>query len=307
MKKLFAVLLVALLALTGCGSGNETPSSKVKVGTGIVSTVDATDAGEKAGKFQTNVTYAVVVLDGDGKILQVQIDTNQNSFPVTADSVGDFTNKVTKKNLKEDYGMVKNGGSELEWYEQIAVVEKAMVGKTASELDKLGDVADVASSVSITTDGYVAAVKAAIENAVEVDAAIAKVGAASIAEPKVDGTGLEISTTVTTVALDADGKVVYSFVDVAQLKGTAEAGKVVAGDNLKTKRELGTDYGMKKAGSKLEWYEQADKFQEWTIGKTIADVLKADSDADLTSSVSIHTTSFTAGLEAAAKAAIALD
>ncbi|MEG0328581.1 MAG: hypothetical protein RR565_10790 [Erysipelothrix sp.] len=288
MKKLFAVLLVGMLVLTGCGKKEDTKKPEenaggaLKIGTGIV--VAAQE--NKAGEFESNVTYATVVLDGD-KVKQVQIDTNQNS------QAKDFTAtiKESKKILGEAYGM-KKAGSKLEWNEQIAELEKWMVGKDLAEIKKAGDNADVKASVSVNIDGYIASVEKAIANAKEVKglAKVGSVSSASVAKDKV-----EIDTTVTAVGFDKDGKVVYTFIDQAQISST---------DELRTKLEKGADYGMKKAGSKLEWNEQIAKFNEWTIGKDLKAIQGANDDKDVKATVSINKDGFVKGIEAAQKAAV---
>ena len=113
---------------------------------------------------------------------------------------------------------------------------------------------------------------------------------------KEEGNG-QADITMAAVALDADGKIVSIKLDAVQVKGTFDAnGKITADLNKETatKRDLGLDYGMKATSAKIgaikdggEWYEQADAYEEWCIGKTVAEVEKAmgadqyPTDADL--------------------------
>ena len=300
MKKILAILLVALMVLTGCskkdngGKGEETPKG-IKIGTGAVVT-EKFDA-EKA-KYESNTTYATVVFEGD-VIKYVYIDTAQNSFVVDGEAAKDFQGLGTKKERGKDYGMVANGGSKLEWFEQIAKVEEFMTGKTIKDVEaKKGD-ADLTSSVSINVDGYIAAVKDAAANAVEVkDAAKIAVGS------KTSLGGFKINTNFTAIATDADGKIVYAYLDAAQTSPNKENNAV--GGIVKTKKQLGPDYGMKKNPKAIaEWDEQAKAFEEFMVGKSVADVLAmktkpgADEnhpavpdEADLVSKVTIDVTGF---------------
>ena len=81
---------------------------------------------------------------------------------------------------------------------------------------------------------------------------------------------------MTAVALDKDGKVVKSIVDVAQVKVNYDENGVVTSDKtaeIKTKQELKEGYGMVKASSiGKEWFEQMAAFEEWMIGKTAAEI-----------------------------------
>jgi len=70
---------------------------------------------------------------------------------------------------------------------------------------------------------------------------------------------------------------------------------------VKTKNELGDDYGMKAwGGAKYEWYEQAASFAKYVTGKTAAEVAGIavsegkPADTDLSSSVTISIGGFQA-------------
>ena len=75
---------------------------------------------------------------------------------------------------------------------------------------------------------------------------------------------------------DQDGKIVAISFDVVQAKATVDAdGVVTVAEDVKTKRELGDDYNMKKYASPAavgEWYEQANAFEAYCIGKTADEV-----------------------------------
>ena len=102
-----------------------------------------------------------------------------------------------------------------------------------------------------------------------------------------EGDGLDqIDSTVVATVIDADGKVVVAKTDCTQGKMTFDAKGVVTADTaaeIKTKLELGTDYGMAAYGTKhdgsdgevLEWDAQAAAFNDALVGKTAADLEKA--------------------------------
>lgn len=115
---------------------------------------------------------------------------------------------------------------------------------------------------------------------------------------------------VVAVTVDASGKIVACKLDTAQSKAAVTAdGKISTplDTEFKTKQELGTDYHMKGAsGIGKEWYEQADAFAAYCVGKTV-DQIKgiavneegAPAAAELASSVTMHVTSY---IDAVAKA-----
>mgnify|MGYP000573974254 CR=1 FL=1 len=79
------------------------------------------------------------------------------------------------------------------------------------------------------------------------------------------------------IALDADGKAVWAYVDVSQNPN----GK----DESKSKKELQSDYGMKSTSAQIgnieggaEWYEQAATFEKYVVGKTADEVAATETE-----------------------------
>jgi len=79
----------------------------------------------------------------------------------------------------------------------------------------------------------------------------------------------------------ADGKIVACRVDAAQNKAKINEDKTFEVTRIISKRELGKDYNMATYGQNLdnngdgvvkEWFEQADAFEAWCVGKTPAEV-----------------------------------
>ena len=68
--------------------------------------------------------------------------------------------------------------------------------------------------------------------------------------------------TAVAVLLDKDNKIVAIDLDTADISAQWTAdGKAIAAEDLRTKYEKGTDYGMAKIGKK-EWNVQADALQQ---------------------------------------------
>lgn len=120
----------------------------------------------------------------------------------------------------------------------------------------------------------------------------------------------EADSTVAAVTVDKDGKIVKCFLDIAQTKvNFSKDGKILTDlkSTFQTKQELKEKYGMKKA-SKIgkEWYEEANAFAAYVVGKTVDQVkgiaVTSDglaADKDLSSSCTVHVGDF---INAVAKA-----
>lgn len=181
MKKLIALAL-GIVLLTGCSAAPASSSGGVKTGLGhtvsIASSANAT--ADKAGSAQVDAVMAAVTFDSAGKILAVKIDNAQ--VKVEFDAQGKIKtdlkqNPKTKIELGKDYGLAKQSKIGKEWYEQIAELEKWMVGKTVDQVKSMKvkkvddahtnvpDEADLKTKVTITVESYIAAVEDAFKNA----------------------------------------------------------------------------------------------------------------------------------------------
>ena len=89
----------------------------------------------------------------------------------------------------------------------------------------------------------------------------------------------QVDGTIAAVVLDENGVITHCYVDAIQNKVTLNDDGTFTIGNTKTKRELGFNYNMAAYGHSLvgnetvkEWFEQADAFEAWCVGKTIAEV-----------------------------------
>lgn len=322
MKKLLLLAIVALTVMAGCTKANPV----YKVGVGSVTSVQPRAAVvETAGRIRVNTTIATVVLDKDGKFVSVVIDVAQQdgTFDV-AGAIVKAEAAPTKKEKGAAYGMKAQSAIGKEWFEQAEALEAWMIGKTLAEVKALPlvdgyvkDGEDLKSSVTISVTDYLAAVEKAVANAVELEN-VAKVGGASVSsvQPRAavaETAGrIRVNVTVAAVALDKDGKVVATMLDVAQNDGTFDVlGAVVKAEAAKTKKEKGADYGMKaQSAIGKEWFEQAAALEAWMAGKTLTEVKALPlvdgyikDGEDLKSSVSVTVTDYLAAFEKAVGAA----
>lgn len=139
-------------AVKNAAASEATAEDTVKIA--FATSVENTDATEeKEGSVQFEETIVAAVTDKDGKVVVAKTDCAQ--IKVTFDTKGvatvDTTAEIkTKLDLGKDYGMAAainygpqndpNGdGKVLEWNEQAAAFDAALVGKTASEFASLAD------------------------------------------------------------------------------------------------------------------------------------------------------------------------
>ena len=281
-------------------------------------------AGEKDGLLQTDVTIVAVTVDHSGVIRDCVIDAVQAkvSFGAQGQLLTELPAQVLSKNeLGTDYGMVKASSIGKEWNEQAAALADYVVGKTAEEV--LGIAvdeatkpagADLAASVTISIGGYQQAIAEAVKRAKPLGAQageelrLVSTAAMSAADAP-EGAAGSVQTDVTVAAVTMDGDTITSCViDALQAKGSYDAQGQLVGDTgaaVRSKNDLGTDYGMGKISSiGKEWNEQAAAFSAYVAGKTLDEVagIAVDestkpAEADLAASVTISIGGFQALLE----------
>lgn len=287
----------------------------LKTGLAIVSSMGSSkDAGEKDGNAQVDSIAVAVIVDADGKIVNCMIDTAQNKMAFTAEGKVVMNDEFkTKKELGDAYGMKAASGIGKEWYEQAEALEQYVIGKTAEEVagiavdesNKATDV-DLAAGVTIGIADYKEAIAEAVNNAQELGTQEGdKLGLGIITnmEKSKDADGdkegqCQAYSTYAAVTTDADDKITAAIIDSTQ--GTVKfdaAGKITSDltAGVKTKKQLGADYGMKAASSiGKEWFEQAAAMEEYIVGMTADEVagIAVDengktTDADLAAGVTV--------------------
>lgn len=319
---------------TNSTTGSEVEAGQIaKIGLGTVTSIAKSKDkdGDKGPVGQVDTVIIAAAFDKDGKVVKIDIDNAQTKVEFTTDLQlatdvnGEFKTKVE---LGDEYGMKKASSIGKEWYEQAKALGDWMVGKSVDEIKAMKttqrddshpavpDEADLTSTVTITVQDYIAGLEKAYNNAVDVQAGGEKLGVGqsiSISKSKgLDGDKLptaQVDTTIVVGAFDKDGKVVGTIIDAAQTKVEIDKdGKITSDKNaeIKTKNELGDEYGMKQASSiGKEWNEQAKALGDWMVGKTVDEIkgMKNEegvpSEADLTSSVTIKVQGYMSGIDEA--------
>jgi hypothetical protein len=313
-------------------SSTEANGDSVKTGLAVVSSIaKSTDAGEKDGLAQVDSTVVAVTVDKDGKIVKCAIDAAQTKInfsaagKITTDLKAEFK---SKQELGAEYGLKKASSIGKDWNEEANAFADYVVGKTVAEVKGIaindkGAPTDkeLSSSVTIHITDFTSAIEKAVANAQDLGAKAGdKLGlgvATNIAGSKdvSDKDGLaQAYSYYTANTFGADGKITSCVIDASQSNvNFSKEGKVTSDLKaaLQTKDELGAKYGMLKA-SKIgkEWNEQATAFAKYVVGKTVDEVKGiaindkgAPTISELTSSVTVHISDFTATIEKANKTA----
>ncbi|MEE1086402.1 MAG: hypothetical protein U0L05_04445 [Schaedlerella sp.] len=266
------------------------------------------DAGEEDGLAQADVSMAVVTVDADGKVVACAIDAVQ--IKINFDKEGKILTALdsqfkTKQELGEEYGMKKVSSIQKEWNEQADAFAAYCVGKTADEISAIaeGD-ADLTAGCTMHPGNFQWLVVKAIGNAAASEAQeedLIGLGVSAKIEDSVDAgeeEGLaQAYVTVTGATVNAEGKVTSAAIDSVQVNVNFDKTGKITTDleaEIKTKNELGEDYGMKQVSSiQKEWNEQAAAFAAYCVGKTADEITAiAADDADLTAGCTMHPGNF---------------
>lgn len=319
MKRIVTLLLTLVLILSygTFSTAAAQEGTGLKLGLSIDTTIDKSkDASTDGdGLAQVDSTVVALLLDADGKIVDVYIDGVQSKMPFTAAGTlgaGFPADVKTKLELGADYGMSKVSKVG-EWDAQIAAFRAYILGKTVAEVQGIAvddathpTDADLTAGCTMAIGDYVAGVVAAAEAAKPVPSAAAdKVGVGIVvttdkSKDAADGKdGLaQAYATYAAVTVSAEGVVTAALIDSTQGSVNFDATGKITSDttaHTPTKQQLGDAYGMRAASPiGKEWFEQANAFAAYVTGKTAAEIdgiaLDASTKptgADLTASVTM--------------------
>lgn len=309
----------------GASTGNP-----VKTGLAVINDIsESTSATADAdGTNQTNSVVVAVLVGQDGKILDCKLDMAQTKINFSKDgklTTAPESEFKSKQELGTEYGMKSASGIGKEWNEQADAFADYVTGKTVDEVKGItvndqgvAADADLASSVTVHIGDFIAAVEKAVANAQDIGATDAdKLGLgittnmenSKDAAADADGVAQAYSYYVVTTS-DASGKITSCLIDASQgIVNFDTTGKITNDITTapQTKDELKEAYGMKQAsGIGKEWYEQANAFAQYAVGKTV-DELKGiavneeggPTIADLTSSVTVDIKNFVTSIDKA--------
>ena len=333
MKKIVITLIVLVFLFGLTGSGLSQNAKNVKTGLSVdTSIAKSTDAGEENGLAQADSTIVAVTVDEDGKIANCAIDSAQTkiSFSNSGEIVTPLDKEfVGKQELGEEYGMIVASSIGKEWNEQATALSNYVIGKTVEEVKGIAvneegtpTESELTSSVTMHISDYIAGIEEAVVNAenlgAEADDKLG-IGVMTTIDRSKDATAEEEGlaqaySNIAAVTFNHEGVITSCIIDAVQADvNFNQEGEITTDLSIspKTKNELADEYGMKAvSGIGKEWYEQADAFAKYVVGKTVDEVKGISLDeegtpteSELTSSVTIHVGPFIAVIEKAYHAA----
>ena len=283
------------------------------------------------GLAQANVDIYAVTINSEGVIVDCKIDAIQckTNFNTSGAITTDLTSEIlSKMELDDDYAMRGASSISAEWDEQVRALEEYCIGKTPDEVagiavDDSGVATDADLVAGITMplanfiDGVVAACNnARVNGAKEGDTLYLQQSSSysdSSADASAEADGLaQVDVTAGAYTLAADGTITDIDLDCVQTKINFNAsGELTTeeGTTWTTKTDLDDDYNMRPASPiGAEWDEQTAYFEEYCIGKTVAQVAGISIDAetnhpteaDLITGCTMNVNSFIAVLEKSA-------
>ena len=277
--KIFAMLILIALTVSALASCGIVVPGEYRFGLATVETDEAQIA-------------AAVILDSSDRIALVRIDEIEKG------------KDKSKRDLGDAYGMVAYGGAIAEWDDQIAHLERTLIGKTMDEaLALTADNADLASGCTIYVGNYLTAVGKACTKAQGAEAFSSTVDhialTLNIHAGKAGAEG-EYTVAVMAAALDrgyvaakdsaffgaipTGHKLGLATIDIDGENPSQVAAAVLVDDDGKivlvridefeiskgqSKKEQGDAYNMVAWGGAIaEWYEQVGHLESILIGKT---------------------------------------
>ncbi len=267
MKRYLAIAIAVFLlfSLAACGEEEaQVPSgSGQKLGLGNVSTV-AMDGDDKT---VIKSTAAAVLLDKDGKILSCELDEVEVAFTLRDGVLQQPVPMLSKREQEDD-----------RWEEQVDAFCDYVAGKTGMEVSGIaatdGKSTQIPGCDLVITD-FIQAVRRAADTALAKNAAAKdELHFAMTVEKSYDSseTKPKFSVEMAAVTLDDSDRITACVTDTAEAKlAIADMAFTHDTGKLASKRDAGNSYGMKNAsGIKKEWYEQANAFDAYAVGKTAA-------------------------------------
>ena len=312
----------------------EVPEGELALGFYMVSSFDTSHSGSHAatadgnGLAQANVDVYAVTINSEGVIVDCKIDAIQ--CKTEFDASGALVTAIgadnpSKMELKDGYAMRGASSIGAEWFEQVEALEQYCIGKTPAEvqgiaLDDSGKAtdADLIAGITMPLADFIDGVVKACENArvngakegdtlyLHSDSYLSDSSKAASA----DADGLaQNDTTAGAYTIAADGTITDISLDCVQTKINFNAsGELTTeeGTTWTTKKDLKDGYNMRGASPiGAEWFEQAEFFEDYCHGKTVAEVAGISIDAetnhptqaDLVTGCTMNVNSFIAVLE----------
>ncbi len=281
MKKILVFILVMTLVLSGvvaCSPAEEPEEPAEEPEEPAEEPADGVDyedgvyyAEEEEFSGRTGWKYHVVLTVEDGEFVDAKWN-GTNVVPQTP---------KYEQSVNGDYGMVEFGGAIAPWYEQAdATIDYFLENQTVEVSDDFytseDGHTDAIAGVTIHVVEFFETAEKALANGPVPEGDYTDGYPMAVGEPSDNGWQSMIQLTV------VNGTIVSANINAQSVEDTDEDGNYV------DKKTLKEDYGMKAAGSDLEWYEQAALVEEYIVENQDLDITLEDGYTDAIAGVSIH-------------------
>lgn len=228
----------------GKPAGNYTPGTYVGTGSGFAGDITATVTVDETSILSVELSGASETPDIGGTALETLAPAflSANSAEVDGVSGATFTSDGAKAAVADALNQAMGAEPETEAAETEASAPETEAEPVAAE----GDIS-VGVGVSYSLKGTDAGEE--------------------------DGSA-QVNGLVAAVMVDSNGTILQCRLDAVQTTyAISKEGKLGEDVIYITKKELGDDYGMKGvSGIGMEWFEQAEFFEQYVVGKTLADI-----------------------------------
>ncbi len=314
IKRLTAFLIAALMALSlaacsngGNGAGTfddaEDDPNEVKTGFAVISEV-RTDEADPGSIYKRSFvsTVAAVIVDTDGRIVKAKVDVMEINADLENNG-GVVENPKTRMEQGAEYNYLGETALQSPWCDQLAAVEEFAQGKTAKEFSDSFDYfsgitydEELLTKCDIDVGCEVKAIAQAANDARALGAddknELKLAITAKNFEPEEEGDFLAYRMEYATVTMDKDGVITSCIVDESEAKCGIIDGEYAEFPGIyDTKRQMGTQYGMKDVSPiGAEWDEQAKALEYFAAGKTPDELLASVGSDNVTTDADLITT-----------------
>ena len=264
-------------------------------------------AGCSAAKYKDGVYFAKGEFSNDWRdfvVVTVEKGKITDAYWGGTNTVPQGDKRVISEN--GGYDMVTYGGAKSQWFEQAKACEDWLLkNQDPAKFDSLYSDAeghttalttDTGASVSIHVKGFFALVAQALAYEPVPAGQYGETRVVNVAgEPTEQGwKDLADFIVVNGTIVSANYDAIYTKEYVAEGENANAQYFKVDGDKATalSKDQIGDGYGMKAAGSALEWYEQAALLEDYVVANQTIFPVNADGYADGITGVSVHAVGF---------------
>lgn len=293
----FCALICVIICLSSCrgeegniDSGTAESDTKKESYTLYMGVYQDHNAANGKAKFAS--TFAAIICDKKGKIVDCVFDATENNMPLEAGISQNQTDLRSKNEQGLEYSMKSASAIGKEWYEQARHFADFLIGMTLDEAEDVdGGEAELMAGCTININGFKGAIEEAddqenavnFESAANPKASVAVVSSSDGSKDATDSSDGVASLRSTYAAVAKSGsKIAAANIEETETKVYFDrSGLIISLEKGDGKRDMGYSYAMKVASEiGLEWFEQVRNFEKYIVGLTPDEVGAIDMNGD---------------------------